>query len=184
MGGSLILAGIAHIIEPLLGVEQLVSVPQILLTLRLIMLPVAGVVFVYFGLAVILEKNPHFGLSVLLVLSLVIRLMTSFISFTGMSNISENMFDVLMLISTLVFILFFSKAICGISRSNNYRRLIFLGVMAVLFTAASSLPTVIVSLFGVGSLTHTPVDSPVTGIFTAIFITTYLFNICRENKPV
>ena len=184
LGGSLIFAGLAHIIEPLLGTEGLATVPQILLTLRLIMLPVAGAVFIYFGLAVILEKNPHFGLSVLIVLSLVIRLMTSFISFTGMSNISENMFDVLMLISTLVFILFFSKAVCGISRSNNYRRLIAFGVTAVLFTAASSLPTIIVSLFGGNSLSHTPVDSPVTGVFTALFITAYLFNICRENKPV
>lgn len=184
LGGSLILAGLAHIVEPLLGSEGMSTVPQILLSLRLIMLPVAGVIFIYFGLAVILEKNPHFGLSVLLVLSLVLRLMTSFISFTGMSNISENMFDVLMLISILVFVLFFSKAVCGISRSNNYRRLIAVGVTAVLFTAASSLPVIIVSVFGGNALTRTPIDSPVTGIFTAIFITAYLFNICRENKPV
>lgn len=183
LGGTLILTGLAHIIEPLLGAEGLATVPEILLKLRLIMLPVAGIVFIYFGLSVILEKNPRFGLSVFLVLSLVIRLMTSFISFTGMSNISENMFDVLMLISTLIFILIFGKAICGISRSNSYRRLIAFGVMAVLFTAASSLPSIIVSLF-VNTVNHTPIDSPVTGIFTALFITAYLFNICKENKPV
>lgn len=183
LGGTLILAGLAHIIEPLLGTEALTTVPEILLKLRLIMLPVAGIVFIYFGLAVILEKNPHFGLSVFLVLSLVIRLMTSFISFTGMSNISENMFDVLMLIFTLIFILIFGKAICGISRSTSYRRLIAVGITAMLFTAASSLPSIIVSLFGV-TVNHTPIDSPVTGIFTALFIIAYLLNICKKSKAV
>lgn len=184
VGGTAILAGVAHIIEPLLGTEGLISVPQILLTLRLLLLPIAGAVFIYFGLSIILEKNPHFGLSVFLVLCLVIRLMTSFIGLTGMSNISENMFDVLMLVSTLIFILFFSKAICGLSRSTGYRRLIAVGVTAVLFTAASSLPTIIVSVIMGVNLSHTPIDSPITGIFTALFIACYLINICRKNKPV
>lgn len=181
VGCAAIMAGLAHIIEPFISNAKLTSVPPFLVGLRIAFIMLAGVVFVIIGVNILLEKNPHFGLSVVLILSSVVRLMSTFVSFTGMSNISENTYDVLMLVMNLIFFYMFSKAICGLSRSNNYRKLIASGVGTVLFTAASALPNLIVSFFVKATFAHKPIDSPVTGIFISLFITVYLIDICRNK---
>lgn len=182
LGCAAIFAGIAHLTEPVIYKADLSSVPDILMGLRLIMLIAAGGVFCLFGLTVILNLKPRFGLTTVLIIAWVVRLMSTFISFTGMSNISENLYDVLMLVMSLIFMLYFGKAICGLSKDEYQLKVIISGVSAVLFTAASALPAVILSFTNSAAITHAPIDSPVTGLFTAFFIAVYLINICKTEK--
>ncbi len=184
LGCAAILLGVSNIIEPFINKIEIVAIPTVILTLRFIFIILSGIVFIMFGFSVILEKNPKFELSVIWVISWVLRLMTTFIGFSGMSNISENLYDVLMLVASLIFMLFFSKAICGILKSTHYRKLIATGISAVLFTASSAIPCLITTLFINTKFIHTPIDSPVTGIFTSLFIFLYLLNICKVDKAV
>lgn len=183
LGCAALFAGIANFAEPFLNEVSFSAVPPMLLGLRTVMILAAGAVFCWFGIAILFDTNIRPGLSIVLIITWVVRLMSSFICFTGMSNISENLYDVLMLISTLVFLLIFGKAICGLSDSHTNRKLIASGIAAVLFTAASSIPCIIAYLASDFAFIHIPVDSPVTGVFTAFFITVYLLDICK-NKAV
>lgn len=182
LGCAAIFAGIANIAEPFLNEISLSTVPTLLLGLRTIMILAAGVVFCWYGIAILFGAKLHASLSIILVTTWVVRLMSSFICFTGMSNISENLYDVLMLISTLVFLLLFGKAVCKISHSETNRRLFATGIAAVLFTAASSIPCIIAYLASDFAFIHIPVDSPITGIFMAFFIAVYLVDICKKKS--
>ncbi len=179
LGAAAIFVGIANIAEPFLNEISFSSVPPILLGLRTIMIIAAGAVFCWYGLAILFNAKLHASLSIILVITWVVRLMSSFVCFTGMSNISENLYDVLMLISTLVFLLLFGKAVCKISKSDTNRKLFSVGIAAVLFTAASSIPCIIAYLASDFAFIHIPVDSPITGLFMAFFIAVYLLDICK-----
>jgi len=182
LGCAAIFAGIANMAEPFLSEAVLSSVPNGLLGLRTVMILLAGAVFCWFGIAILFGSNIRPALSIILITTWVIRLMSSFICFTGMSNISENLYDVLMLISTLVFLLIFGKAICSVSKSQTNRKLIASGLAAVLSTSASAIPCLIAYLTSDFSFVHIPVDSPVTGLFMAFFIAVYLIDICKNSK--
>lgn len=181
LGITAILAGVSHIAEPLVSDADLANVPTALVGLRFVLIFISGIVFCWFG-ASVFTKNPfNPALCIVFVIAWIVRLMSTFISYTGMSNISENMYDTLMLMSTLVFMLAFGKALYGISKSKNNRFIISVGIMSVLCTVASSAPSLLYSLVSDTELIHKPIDSPITGIFTAAFITAYLFNICKNT---
>lgn len=181
LGCSALFAGLANIAEPFLNETSLSAVPTALLGLRTIMIIAAGCVLCWYGLAILFGAKLHASLSIFLIVAWVVRLMSSFICFTRMSNISENLYDVLMLISTLVFLLLFGKAVCKISKSQTHRKLIATGIAAMLFTSASSVPCIIAYLASDFAFIHIPIDSPITGIFMAFFIAVYLVEICREK---
>lgn len=182
LGCAALFAGLANIIEPFLNEISLSAVPTTLLGLRTVMIIAAGVVFCWYGIAMLFNLKLHASLSIILVATWVIRLMSSFICFTGMSNISENLYDVLMLISTLIFLLLFGKAVCKISSSDTNRKLFASGIAAVLFTAASSIPCIIAYIASDFAFIHIPVDSPITGFFMAFFIAVYLVDICKKSE--
>lgn len=181
LGCAALFAGIANLTEPFVSQISLNSVPQLLLALRIILIILTGITFCWFGISILFGAKFKPALSIIPIISYVIRLMSSFICFTGMSNISENLYDVLMLITTLIFFLLFGKAVCGLAGSKTYRKLFGCGIAASLFSAASSIPCLIVYFSGNSAFVHIPVDSPVTGLFMAIFISAYLVDICKKR---
>lgn len=181
LGCASIFAGIANLAEPFISQVSLNAVPQLLIALRVIFIILTGLTFCWFGISILFGAKLKPALSIIPIISYVIRLMSSFICFTGMSNISENLYDVLMLITTLIFFLLFGKGICGINESETHRKLFSCGIAAILFSAASSIPCLIVYFSGNSAFVHVPVDSPVTGLFMAIFILAYLVDICKKR---
>lgn len=181
LGCAALFAGIANIAEPFISTASLSTVPTLMVGARTVMIIVSGLVFCWFGIAILFDSNKFPALSILLIITWVVRLMSSFICFTRMSNISENLYDVLMLISTLIFLLIFGKTFCGISKSETNRKLIAMGIAAVLFTAASSIPCLIAYMASDFAFIHIPVDSPVTGLFMAFFMSVYLLDICKKK---
>lgn len=180
LGCAALLAGISHLMEPFLNGISMPSVPTWMTLLRLLMILAAGGVFCWFGVAHLMNLDPRYPLCLVLILSWIVRLMSTFISFTGMSNISENLYDVLMLILTLAFFLIQGKTLCGVSRKRHPTLLLALGLAAVLCTAVSALPGMIVSFTSNTELTHIPTDNPISAIFTALYICVYLVNLCRD----
>lgn len=182
LGCAALLAGISHFMEPFLNGISMPSVPGWMAVLRLLMILAAGGVFCWFGIAHLMDLDPRYPLSLVLIVSWVVRLMSTFISFTGMSNISENLYDVLMLILTLAFFLTQGKSLCGISQKHQPTLLLATGLSAVLCTAVSALPGMIVSFTSNTELAHIPTDNPISAIFTALYIGVYLVNLCREFR--
>ncbi|MBO5105504.1 MAG: hypothetical protein J6C29_01250 [Clostridia bacterium] len=181
LGCVALFAGIANIAEPFLNEISFSAVPAVLLGLRTVMIIASGAVFCWYGIAILFGTKLHASLCIIPIITWVIRLMSSFICFTGMSNISENLYDVLMLISTLISLLLFGKAVCKISKSTTNRKLFASGIAAVLFTSVSSLPCIIAYITSDFTFVHIPVDSPITGLFMALFIAVYLLDICKAR---
>ena len=181
LGCAALFAGIANFAEPFLNEVSFSAVPNFLVGLRVIMILASAATLCWFGIAILFNTKFHSSLSIVLIVTWVVRLMSSFICFTGMSNISENLYDLLMLISTLVFFLFFGKSLCGISKSTTNRKLIAIGFAAVLFTAASSIPCLVAYVASGSAFVHIPIDNPVTGLFMAFFISVYLIDICKNK---
>ena len=182
LSASMLFAGLANIVEPFFGSSSLSAVPVAFLGIRTILVVLSGFVFCYFAIAMLTERKPNSALSIVLVISWVARLMTSFICFSKMSNISENLYDILMLVFTLIFIHLFGKTVCGIGAGKTNKLLFASGIAAVLFSAASSIPFIIAQFFEQVKIVHTPTDNPITGLFMAFFISVYLVEISRENK--
>lgn len=180
-GSSMLFAGLANIAEPFTSGTSLSAVPPMLLALRFILILAAGASLCFFGISMLLGKEFKAKLTAVIVISWVVRLMTTFICFSKMSNISENLYDVLMLIFTLVFLLFFGKIFCNISQNKNHKLVFAFGVAAVLFSAVSAIPYIIAGFTSETNLAHSPLDSPVTSIFMAFFISVYLVEICRTE---
>ncbi len=171
LGAAALLTGFSHIAEPFLYKSAFAeAIPSLLIIARLVVLVGAGLIFVYIGYSLLFGKKIRFEVSVLLVVALIVRLMSTFVSYSGMSNISENTIDVVMLVSTLAFFHFQGKALCGIKNSRTVPLIFGFGMVAVLSSFLSALPGVIVSLFSTVKVIHAPVDSPVTTLFTAIYI--------------
>ena len=182
LGCSLLFVGIASIAEPFINEASLSAVPTAFLGVRMLLILAAGVVFCWYAVAVLFSVKIRPALSIVLIISWVVRLMSSFTCFTKMSNISENLYDVLMLISTLVFLLLFGKNLCKISSTETNRRLISVGIAAVLFSAVSSIPAIIAKFANGFEFIHVPFDSPVTSLFMAFFMGVYIFELCKETK--
>lgn len=182
LGCAALLAGLAHLIEPFISAAVPDSVPAVLAVLRMVMIVAAGITFCYFGLAFLLRVPPRFPLMTVLILAFVVRLMSTFVSFTGMSNISENLYDVLMLVMALIFFLFHGKQLCGIRAKKENALMVAVGITAVLLTAISAIPGIVVSLIGTTEVTHTPIDAPLSCLFTAVYISVYLIEVCCLPK--
>ena len=181
LGVFSLLAGVANLIEPIFNAGSFYAVPSLLIALRLITIFLTGLVFCWFGLSHLLDLNPHYNFSVVFVISWVLRLMTTFISFTGMSNITENLYDILMLITMLLFFLTHSKALCGIKKKHHIQRILAIGFPAILCTIASSVPNIVLYLSKGAENAHSPIDNPITAIFTAAYVAVYLVKICIES---
>lgn len=181
LGCAALFAGIANFAEPFLNEVSFSAIPPFLVGLRIIMILASAAVLCWFGIAILFNTTFYPSLSIVLIVTWVVRLISSFICFTGMSNISENLYDVLMLISTLVFLLLFGKAICGISKSVTNRKLVAVGIASVIFTAASAIPCLIAYVISGTAFVHVPIDNPITGLFMAFFISVYLVDICKNK---
>ena len=181
LGSAMLFAGLANIAEPFLSGISLSALPALFLGIRIILILAAGVCLCFLGVSMLLGKKIKAELTIVLIISWGVRLMTSFICFSKMSNISENLYDVLMLVFTLVFLLFFGKAVCGVRESKTHKVLVATGTSAVLFSAISAFPYIIASFTSKALIAHTPLDSHVTSIFMAFFISVYLVEICRTE---
>ena len=181
LGSAMLFAGLANIAEPFLSGTSLSALPVMFLGVRILLILAAGGCLCYLGVSMLLGKEIKAKLTVVLIVSWVVRLMTSFICFSKMSNISENLYDVLMLVFTLVFLLLLGKAVCGVRESKTHKTLFAVGIGAVLFSAVSAFPYIIASFTSKTLIAHTPLDSHVTSIFMAFFIAVYLVEICRTE---
>ncbi len=176
-----LLAGVTQIGDALFGQTALPLVPTWMLFLRWLCILACGLTFLWFGLSGFFGWKPYAPLSMVFVVAWIIRLITTFIGFSGMSNISENLYDVMMLIFTLLFFLSHGRVLCGIARKREMQTLLVTGVSAVLCTAVSAVPNIVMPLIRHENLAHTPTDHPIPCLFTALYIAVFLVKISRDT---
>ncbi len=182
VGACAIFMGIAHLVEPFTTALDSSAVPLYMRILKIFFIILTGFVLVYFGFCRLTRRHFAPALFVVPIFTWVIRLMSTFISFNGMSYISENLFDILMLCSVLLFMLFYGKSMCRIRQKYCSRLTLAFGIAAVFFTSASVIPSTIISLTGSMTLYHTTLDNHSTCIFTAVFILSVVLSLVGGMK--
>lgn len=181
LGCAALLTGIAQLTELFSQSVSFDGVFPFIVFLRTAFILGSGLTFCYFGIKYVLGNNPNYGFIVIPITAWVLRLVSTFISFTGMSNISDNLYDVLMLISTTLFLLFHGKQLCKIHTKKEFTMTFVFGIIAVLTSAVAILPRWIIALMGIKEFNHIQVDSPLAGFFMAVYIVVYLISICKTQ---
>lgn len=171
---SMLLIGIANLIEPYFGTKPPSSIPLMLVALRLLLLVSTGLSFCYLAITMFMNKKANFGLLVVPVVLWIVRLMVTFMSYTGMSNISDNLYDVAMIMATLLFLLMQAKLLCGVKKGKYSYGVLALGLMSVMLIAICILPRIVMFFLFGSQFIHSTVDSITTHFFMGFYIVVYL----------
>ena len=112
------------------------------------------------------------------------RLVSSFISFTGMANISENIYDILMLCVNLFFFVTMAKILCGVYVIKNIRHIFQVGLIASLLCIICSAPRYFVVLIGQQDMLHESTTLDISVLATGLFIAAFTLKLySRSNLP-
>lgn len=182
LGIAALLAGAAQISEPFSQSTALQNIPSALTFLRTVFILCSGFYFCYLGILTILGVKPKYSFSAIPVIAWILRLVVTFISFTGMSNISDNLYDVLTLGAITVFLLLQGKVFCKIEVKSASSYIYTSAMVAVLFTAVAIIPRFVVAVSGTEEYSHLQVDSTLSLFFTAVYIAVYLIVINKKAK--
>ncbi len=182
LGCAALLAGIAQLTELFVQSASLEGVFPLIVILRTAFILGSGLTFCYFGITYVLGNTPNYAFIVIPIVAWVLRLISTFISFTGMSNISDNLYDVLMLVSASIFLLFHGKQLCKIHTKKELSMTFVFGIIAALTSAVAILPRWIIALMGMKEFDHIQVDSPLASFFMAVYIVVYLVSICKNER--
>ena len=181
LGGAALLVGVSQLSEPFTLFAASYEISPIIYILKLAFIGLSGLYFCYFGVMNILGIRPKPHLSLIAVVSTILRLIAAFMSFTGMANISDNVYDLLALTATLLFMLFYSKSLVGIEFKSGKTAVFMSGITAVLLNTAAVLPRIIMTMVGAKQYAHIQVDSNISVIFLTLYIAVYLVVISKKT---
>lgn len=122
------------------------------------------------------------GLMIVPILLWIVRLITDFIAFTGMANISENVIKLLMICTSMVFLLYHGKLVDGMGSVKNRRMAVAFGIPATILCLISTLPRYILYFVDAAKLHEGALGDPMDlalGIYMVVFIQQCL----KTEKP-
>ena len=173
LGFSNLVLGIFLLIEPTLSSIVISNVPKALCFFRVALLILSGIVYIYFGIAMLFHLNIRYGLCVVPIVLWIVRLMCTFISYTVMSNISDNFYNISCLIFTLLFLMYQGKTLCLVGNKNRVTCMYACGSIAVILSFTAALPHLLLPLFGKNFLSHGAADHPAATLIMAFYIVIY-----------
>ncbi|MDY3988534.1 MAG: hypothetical protein SOY88_04245 [Massilioclostridium sp.] len=107
-----------------------------------------------------------------------IVLITMFVQHTVVVTVSENLYNILRMIFLVIFLLTSSKFLAGYADKKNERWLLFTGLMTIVLSAVTTIPLLIVRLFGkFYTVSHVVQAGPLDFLlmlYTAVFVFAYL----------
>lgn len=126
-----------------------------------------------------LRRPIHPLFPIVVPLQLLVRLLLSFMKFTGYANIGENSYSIVMMAAFLWFWMFFSRTAAGISKTKT----VFLHTPAIAFycSALTLLPRLISELASGGMLQK--VGFGFSDAATLLFAAALLFDMMKRKKP-
>ncbi len=108
------------------------------------------------------------------------NLVSAFISYTGVVNISDNIFQCLFLCSALFFFLLHGKILSEVDIRRSARLIFPTSLLVLLFGCASALSPIIVGIIGKGALLHTSPVGLIENVFVLTYACTFTFNLYKK----
>lgn len=180
LGIAQLLLGVALCVEVFFSASLPSSVHIMFVAVRILLMVLSGIVFIYFGFMNFAGKKPRYFLILIPILLWLVRIAVTFISYTGISNISSNLYEIAMLAFTILFLSGHGKLLCGVASRSTKKLTLITGVIAALFSSICCIPQIIMIILGRQAELHASVDSIATSIFVVIYIVTYLLS--KEYK--
>ena len=142
--------------------------------------------FTWQGLGFLELVNLSTILSVFPILMAAIRLGTTFVKFTGISLISENLIDIIMLSLTLLFWLFHGRIFSGISFRKSIKWVFGIGLSASLICVSATIPRYFIYLvYGSEKLHQASIPYFIDVVVAAYIVCFLLFSFKKvKEAPV
>lgn len=138
--------------------------------------------FVLYGISGIINFQIPAYLPVFLLPLWIYRLAYTFFSLTGMANIADNIYTILMLCASTVFYLFIAKAMSGISVKNNLSVGIPVGLAASILSFVCTVPRFIITVFGDKANLHENHGVDLFIFASGVFILALVMKSIKESK--
>lgn len=106
-------------------------------------------------------------------------LITLFITYVSVVNISENIYDTFTVIFLLLFLFSQAKMLAGIETEKSVKRVFMFGIPAVLMALVTGIPGTVVLLSGLSRTSSFPVGLHVVNVFFALYIIAFLTIVSR-----
>ena len=106
-------------------------------------------------------------------------LITLFITYVSVVNISENIYDTFTVIFLLLFLFSQAKMLSGIEIEKSVKRVYMFGIPAVLMALVTGIPGTVVLLSGLSRTSSFPVGLHIVNILFALYIISFLTIISR-----
>lgn len=107
-------------------------------------------------------------------------LVSAFLGYTGMANISDNVYECLFLSISLFFFLLHGKIISSVTIRRSSRIILPTALLAVFFGIIASLPPIMTALLGSPSLLHSSPLNSLPEIFPTTYIFVFTINLYRK----
>ena len=134
---------------------------------------IAGAVFIWLGLY-FADIMPSPGIFLILpALFYIFRIIVVFVTYSGVSTIADNSFELASLCATLICMIQFAKIHNGVSTEKVEKRILPTALAAGMIIFTQIIPVIIAMLSGNGSLVHSNILFAPTCIVMGVFI---LFN--------
>ena len=104
--------------------------------------------FLLYGIGGWVKIKLPSGFTIAPIIYFVYRLVMSFINYTGVSNISENILDIVFLCFAVLFFLLHGKILSGIEVRKSCRQIFSFGLLTFFFGCLNSLPPVLTVALG------------------------------------
>ena len=110
-----------------------------------------------------------------------VRLAVEFMKFTTISNISENLYDVLTMVFTLLFFFSSAKLIIMTEPEKSIKRVFMFGLPAAFFGLITTFPRFAIILLGRKELLHETAMPQVSDFVMAVYIIVFLISILLSS---
>lgn len=138
--------------------------------------------FIMMGSSQISDRKLPASLALILVIYWIARLIVTFMSFTGIANISENVIETGTLCFSLIFLLDHGKILSGVNAEKSMRWIFPTGLMASLLCGLSALPRYILIISGNGSLIHEGIIPTPVYLILCVYIVVFLLNLTSKSE--
>ena len=177
---SELLLGLSLAGEPFWAAQLPGSIPAAFTVTRFALMVVSGLIFIYFGISHLIGKPTVKQLHYIIIVMWIMRVLVTFMCYTGMSNIPSNLYDVAMLCFALLFFNYNAKLDSGVATVKDRSRALICGIPAFLTALVCSVPKILqILIFGANSI-HRNIDSPISSLCLAFYVLVCLLS--RESR--
>lgn len=172
--------GISLAVEPFFSVKLPETVSKPLAFVRITLIVASGLIFIFFGISNFLGKKPKYKYFVVPVICYLIRLIVTFVCYTGMSNTTNSNYEILMLSCATVFFLSHGKLLSSIDNPRLRIITMLFAVLTALSASLCSVPQIMLFILKKSSDIHLSVNGIASNLFLFFYSLSYLF--CRESR--